>query len=56
MVKTLALMSSSYDWTLCITPNPRGPLPRHSLCRAKVCESTMGEYLRPQQALTIGWK
>jgi hypothetical protein len=23
---------------------------------AKVYESTMGEYLRTQQALTIGWK
>jgi hypothetical protein len=23
---------------------------------AEVCESTMGEYIRTQQALTIGWK
>jgi hypothetical protein len=57
-VETLASMSSSYD------RKPRVHLfvVRHLLVdvevlfSAEVCGSTTGEYIRTQQALTIGWK
>ena len=47
----------SYVWTLRITPSLYDALPRHNLgilrCQS-LCVSTTGEYLRTQQALTIG--
>jgi hypothetical protein len=49
----------SYVWTLRMTPSPHDVLPRRNLGLLRyrsLCVSTTGEYLRTQQALTIGWK
>ena len=49
----------SYVWTHCLIPSLHDALPRRNLglfrCQS-LFVSTTSEYLRTQQALTIGWK